>query len=143
MSTELDGGSGTRPPIEATAAEPPSAQSAAALLVGQALDDLAAVRVDVARALELVATMAWQQGHDAAATSPSTTSGPEGPMPSDEGIETGYIVMAVDPATGEIDAQGPFTAVEAMTVADEVRLELDANDLSDFKVTLTPLRRPH
>ncbi|HTK66238.1 MAG TPA: hypothetical protein VL595_27920 [Pseudonocardia sp.] len=144
MSAELDEGSGTRPEVDAVPVGDPSAESAAAVLVGQALDDLAAERVDVAGALELVATIAWRQGHDVAvAQNAPTVVGPDGQLlPYDDGIGSTYIVVAVDPATGEVDAEGPFTAVEAMVVADRVRLELDESGLNEFTVTLTRLRRP-
>jgi len=94
--------------------------------------------------LTLVATIAWRQGHDAAVgRNPDDVVGPDcGFMPDDDGIGSSYVVVAVDPATGEVDAEGPFTAVEAMVVADRVRVELDANGLSEFMVTLARLRQP-
>lgn len=120
----------------------PAAETAAAALVGQALDDLAAERVDVADALELVATMAWQRGHDFAALQDARDNAGAARQPHDDGIGGAYVVVIVDPATGEVDIEGPFPAVEAMVAADRTRLEMDASGLSEFTVTLSRLRRP-
>jgi hypothetical protein len=144
MSAEWDEALATPLDVGAVPAGQLSAEAAAVALVGQALDDLEAERVDVAAALTLVATTAWRQGHDAAiGRSPDDVVGPDSRlMPDDDGIGSSYVVVAVDPATGEVDAEGPFTAVEAMVVADRVRVELDANGLSEFMVALTQLRGP-
>jgi len=144
MSAEWDEALATPLEVDAVPAWALSAEADAVALVGQALDDLEAERVDVAGALKLVATTAWRQGHDAViGRNPDAAVGADGRlMPDEDGLGGAYIVVAVDPATGELDAEGPFTAVEAMVVADRVRVELDANGLSEFLVTLTRLRRP-
>lgn len=118
------------------------AEDVVAVLVGQALDDMAAERVDVAGALALVGTIAWRQGHDFANDRISRIASAPGSPPVSSDADGDYIVLVADAATGEVDAEGPFTGVEAMDVADQVRLELDASGLSEFTVTLTRLRRP-
>ncbi len=42
-----------------------------------------------------------------------------------------YVVLMVDPETGEADAHGPFDGLAANLAADRLRGELDANGLSD------------
>lgn len=52
------------------------------------------------------------------------------------------MVVITDPGTGEIDAEGPLSADDAMLVADRARAELAASGLREFTVSITRLRRP-
>ncbi len=46
----------------------------------------------------------------------------------------GYVVLAVDPQTGEIDAHGPFVGLRALDTAEAMRVDLDREDLDDVIV---------
>jgi hypothetical protein len=46
----------------------------------------------------------------------------------------GYIVLAVDPQTGEVDAHGPFPGLGALEAAESLRTTLDREELSDVVV---------
>ena len=50
-----------------------------------------------------------------------------------------YAVLVVDPATGEVDAHGPYDGFAATLRADGLRAELDADGLSDVLVGVTRL----
>jgi len=50
-----------------------------------------------------------------------------------------FAVLVVDPATGEVDAHGPFDGLAATVRADALRAELDADGLSDVLVGVTRL----
>ena len=40
----------------------------------------------------------------------------------------GYVVLAVDPQTGEVDAHGPFDGMTATVKADQLRRDFDRGD---------------
>lgn len=46
----------------------------------------------------------------------------------------GYIVLAVDPQTGEVDAHGPYPGFDALEVAESLRRTLDQEELADVVV---------
>ena len=46
----------------------------------------------------------------------------------------GYVVLAVDPQTGEVDAHGPFPGVDALEAAQSLRETLDREELADVVV---------
>ncbi|GAA4903847.1 hypothetical protein EV188_10478 [Actinomycetospora succinea] len=46
----------------------------------------------------------------------------------------GYVVLAVDPQTGEVDAHGPFPGLDAVEIADDMRITLDREGLDDVVV---------
>lgn len=46
----------------------------------------------------------------------------------------GYVVLAVDPQTGEVDAHGPFPGIDAIEIADDMRATLDREGLDDVVV---------
>jgi hypothetical protein len=46
----------------------------------------------------------------------------------------GYVVLAVDPQTGEVDAHGPFAGMEALEAAEGMRDTLDREELDDVVV---------
>jgi len=46
----------------------------------------------------------------------------------------GYVVLAVDPQTGEVDAHGPFRGLDALEAAESMRATLDREDLTDVVV---------
>jgi hypothetical protein len=46
----------------------------------------------------------------------------------------GYVVLAVDPQTGEVDAHGPFPGLDALEIADDMRATLDREGLDDVVV---------
>lgn len=46
----------------------------------------------------------------------------------------GYVVLAVDPQTGEVDAHGPFPGMDAIEIADDMRGTLDREGLDDVVV---------
>ena len=46
----------------------------------------------------------------------------------------GYIVLAVDPQTGEVDAHGPYPGFDALEVAESLRRTLDREELDDVVV---------
>ena len=48
----------------------------------------------------------------------------------------GYVVLAVDPQTGEVDAHGPFVGMAALQAADEMRETLDREELDDVVVRI-------
>ena len=51
----------------------------------------------------------------------------------------GYIVLAVDPQTGEVDAHGPFDGMMATVKADQLRRDFDAGGLEDVTVGVVRL----
>jgi hypothetical protein len=51
-----------------------------------------------------------------------------------------FVVLVVDPTTGEIDAHGPYDGLGATVRADQLRAELDAGDLGDVVVGVTRLQ---
>ena len=51
----------------------------------------------------------------------------------------GYIVLAVDPQTGEVDAHGPFDGMLATVKADQLRRDFDAGGLEDVTVGVVRL----
>ena len=46
----------------------------------------------------------------------------------------GYVVLAYDPQTGEVDAHGPFLGLRALDTAETMRLDLDREELEDVVV---------
>ena len=46
----------------------------------------------------------------------------------------GYVVLAVDPQTGEVDAHGPFDGLTATIKADQLRRDFDRGGLEDVTV---------
>jgi hypothetical protein len=46
----------------------------------------------------------------------------------------GYVVLCVDPQTGEVDAHGPFPGLEALETAQSLRDTLDREGLDDVVV---------
>jgi hypothetical protein len=62
----------------------------------------------------------------------------------------GYVVLAVDPQTGEVDAHGPFDGLTATVKADQLRRDFDRGGLEDVSVGVvrlhqcgvSPLRAP-
>jgi hypothetical protein len=55
----------------------------------------------------------------------------------------GYIVLAVDPQTGEVDAHGPYDGMEATLKADRLRVEFDEGGLTDVSVGVVRLHTAH
>jgi hypothetical protein len=51
----------------------------------------------------------------------------------------GYVVLVVDPQTGEADAHGPYDGLAALTTADQLRREFDTEDLAEVAVTVIRL----
>jgi|GEM_PF-2065405 len=51
----------------------------------------------------------------------------------------GYVVLAVDPQTGEIDAHGPFDGLTATVKADQLRRDFDRGGLEDVTVGVVRL----
>jgi hypothetical protein len=51
----------------------------------------------------------------------------------------GYIVLAVDPQTGEVDAHGPYDGMAATLKADRLRHEFDEGGLTDVSVGVVRL----
>ncbi|HXV94434.1 MAG TPA: hypothetical protein VD813_14105 [Pseudonocardia sp.] len=51
----------------------------------------------------------------------------------------GYVVLAVDPQTAEIDAHGPFDGLMATIKADQLRREFDRGGLEDVSVCVVRL----
>ena len=54
----------------------------------------------------------------------------------------GYVVLVVDPSTGEADAYGPFDGLAATLDAESRRAGLDADGLVDVVVAVTRLHEP-
>lgn len=46
----------------------------------------------------------------------------------------GYVVLAFDPQTGEVDAHGPFVGLHALDTAETMRHDLDREELADVVV---------
>ncbi|GEL16176.1 hypothetical protein [Pseudonocardia asaccharolytica] len=51
----------------------------------------------------------------------------------------GYVVLAVDPQTGEVDAHGPFDGLAATIKADQLRRDFDRGGLEDVTVGVVRL----
>ncbi len=51
----------------------------------------------------------------------------------------GYVVIAVDPQTGEVDAHGPFDGITATIKADQLRRDFDRGGLEDVTVGVVRL----
>jgi hypothetical protein len=51
----------------------------------------------------------------------------------------GYVVLAVDPQTGEVDAHGPFDGLTATIKADQMRHDFDRGGLEDVRVGVVRL----
>jgi hypothetical protein len=54
----------------------------------------------------------------------------------------GYVVLMIDPQTGEVDANGPFGGPDAVVAAEALRTSLDAEDLADVVVRIVRLHLP-
>lgn len=54
----------------------------------------------------------------------------------------GYVVLAVDPETGEADAHGPYDGLGATRHAQELRTDFDSSGLADVLVRIVRLHRP-
>jgi hypothetical protein len=48
----------------------------------------------------------------------------------------GYVVLAADPQTGEVDAHGPFVGLGAVSAAEDLRATFDREDLTDVVVQI-------
>jgi hypothetical protein len=55
----------------------------------------------------------------------------------------GYIVLSLDPQTGEIDAHGPYDGLVATLTAGRKRQEFDDGELHDVHVGVVRLHSPH
>jgi hypothetical protein len=55
------------------------------------------------------------------------------------GLCDGYIVLAVDPQTGEVDAHGPYDGMGATLKADRLRRDFDDDGLTDVSVGVVRL----
>ncbi|HSK59960.1 MAG TPA: hypothetical protein VK935_13015 [Actinomycetospora sp.] len=53
----------------------------------------------------------------------------------------GYVVLAVDPQTGEVDAHGPFAGMTALEAAEGMRETLDREELDDVVVRIVRWHR--
>ncbi|MGH3565942.1 MAG: hypothetical protein ACRDRH_07890 [Pseudonocardia sp.] len=51
----------------------------------------------------------------------------------------GYVVLAVDPQTGEVDAHGPFDGLTATIKADKLRRDFDRGGLEDVTIGVVRL----
>lgn len=51
----------------------------------------------------------------------------------------GYVVLAVDPQTGEVDAHGPYDGITATVKADKLRRDFDQGGLEDVTVGVVRL----
>ena len=51
----------------------------------------------------------------------------------------GYVVLAVDPQTGEIDAHGPYDGLTATVKADRLRHDFDRGGLEDVLIHVVRL----
>ena len=51
----------------------------------------------------------------------------------------GYVVLAVDPQTGEVDAHGPYDGLIATLKADRLRRDFDQGGLEDVTVGVVRL----
>jgi hypothetical protein len=51
----------------------------------------------------------------------------------------GYVVLAVDPQTGEVDAHGPYDGLTATIKADRLRHDFDRGGLEDVTVGVVRL----
>jgi hypothetical protein len=51
----------------------------------------------------------------------------------------GYVVLAVDPETEEVDAHGPFDGLTATIKADQLRRDFDRGGLEDVTVGVVRL----
>jgi hypothetical protein len=54
----------------------------------------------------------------------------------------GYVVLMIDPQTGEVDASGPFGGPDAVVAAEALRTSLDSEDLADVVVRIVRLHLP-
>jgi hypothetical protein len=54
----------------------------------------------------------------------------------------GYVVLVVDPDTGEADAHGPYDGLTATAAADRLRRDFDTDDLADVGVSVIRLHHP-
>ena len=54
----------------------------------------------------------------------------------------GYVVLVLDPVTGEMDAHGPYEGVGATLRAEELRREFDEDDLRDVMIRVSRLHSP-
>ena len=53
----------------------------------------------------------------------------------------GYVVLAVDPQTEEVDAHGPFDGLMATLKADQLRRDFDRGGLEDVSIGVVRLHR--
>ena len=53
----------------------------------------------------------------------------------------GYVVLAVDPQTGEVDAHGPYDGLTATVKADQLRRDFDRGGLQDVSVGVVRLHQ--
>ena len=83
--------------------------------------------------------------HDHRVTAPPTETTPAGSSASDvdwvgaiAALDDcdGYVVLAADPQTGEVDAHGPFVGLGAVTAAEDLRATFDREDLTDVVVQI-------
>ncbi|MGH3797412.1 MAG: hypothetical protein ACRDSP_21295 [Pseudonocardiaceae bacterium] len=54
----------------------------------------------------------------------------------------GYVVLTVDPETGEADAHGPYDGLGATRHAQQLRTDFDRAELADVLVNVVRLHRP-
>jgi hypothetical protein len=53
----------------------------------------------------------------------------------------GYLVIVVDPHTGEVDAYGPYDGMTATDCAERFRGDFDSADLADVQIMVTRFYR--
>lgn len=54
----------------------------------------------------------------------------------------GYLVLAVDPQTGEVDAHGPYAGLGAVHAAEDMRAAFACDDLDDVLVRIVRWHLP-
>ena len=69
---------------------------------------------------------------DASGDQPESADPPGSPAVS-------YVVLTADPQTGDLDAYGPLTGIDAVVEAGRRRDEFDAADLGDVLIGVVPL----
>ena len=53
-----------------------------------------------------------------------------------------YVVLVLDPETGEADAHGPLDGLAATVTADRLRTDLDTDGLTEVHISVTRLHPP-
>lgn len=73
--------------------------------------------------------------HDDRCTAPAAELDWVGAMAALDDCD-GYVVLAADPQTGEVDAHGPFVGLSAVSAAEDLRATFDREDLTDVVVQI-------